>query len=208
MNTIVWDNREDGTVWVSTDGQSYTMPTLVGPAAEQFETHVMQWDRLVAMVLSAHELAVPQPWAMGTIRAESLGNQWAEAKDGGEGLMQITAIKHGYSDGQLKANAELNLTLGCRFLAELRVTAFDLPATASMYNAGSPCILDGRYVPCRKVPGEVPSQRPWTNEAWLANGRKAKFLSRWGFCCSPGYIDEVVKGSNYYLTRASVLAAV
>lgn len=202
MNTIVWDNRSDGTVWISVDGASYTMPTLVGAQADQFEAKVLRWADDVNLVVVEHGLEVPTPWCMGVIRAESLGDQYAQAADGGVGLMQLTAIKHGHSDDELKNDPQLNIYYGAQLLAQLRVTAFDLPATASMYNAGSPCVLDGKYVPCRKLPGEVPSQRPWTNDAWLANGRKTKFLSRWGFCCSPGYIDEVVKGSNYYLTRA------
>src|SRR5260370_23676562 len=108
MNTIVWDNRQDGTVWVSTDGEHYTMPTVVGEAAEAFELHVMKWDALVLDVRSFYAFDIPQEWPMGVIRAESLGDQWAQSKDGGAGLMQITGVKAGHSDEQLKADPRLN----------------------------------------------------------------------------------------------------
>ncbi len=203
MNVITWDNREDGTVWISTDGATYTLPTLTGDAAAKFDLHVMPWEQQVKEVLADHALEVPVAWCMGVIRSESDGDQYAQSKDGGVGLMQLTSVKHGHSDDELKQDPKLNIYFGALLLSQDRQGGIDLPATASMYNAGSPCIFEGKYVPCSSRAGEMRSHRPWTNEAWLANARRPMFLTRWGFCSSPGYIDSVVAASNYYLSFAS-----
>jgi len=188
-------------VEISEDGIEWRVPILNAANAAKFDAHVMPWEPLFSPAADRHK--VPRCFVAGTIYQESLGDAAARSKDGGLGLMQITArgLKQGHSDDEIVNEPALNIELGTAHLGHILQSAHDLPATASMYNAGSPCILDGGYVPCGTSKLELPSLRPWSNEAWLRNHRKEKFLSRWGFCCSVGYIDSVVRAANYYLAR-------
>jgi hypothetical protein len=210
---IVWNTRNDGVVEVSTDGAIYTVPVLA--ASELVSMRRMLGHEAIVIEIADH-FDVPVPWVMGLGRHESGGDPRAvnpeklpgEADDGA-GLLQITGALRGGRTNEQLFNVRTNLTIGVGLIASIRQVAFDLPATCSMFNAGQPCITpDNRYVPCAHAPpGSRPSHRPWQNEAWLANGRSVLCCSRWGFACSPGHIDSVVRGSNWYILHRGAISA-
>jgi len=202
---IVWNTRNDGVIEVSTDGEHYTVPALSG--AELVSMRRMLGHEAIVKEI-ARRFDVPVAWVMGIGRHESGGDPRAVnpeklpgEEDDGVGLLQITGALKGRHTNQELFDPRLNLTIGVGLIASIYKVAFDLPAVCSMFNAGQPCITpDNRVVPCRNAPpGSRPSHRPWQNEAWLANGRTPKCCSRWGFACSPGHIDSVVRGSNWYI---------
>ena len=134
----------------------------------------------------AHEaekaLGVPAAWTLGIIYAESRGNPSVVSFDGGFGLMQLThsSVFKGHDKQSTIDNLDdpiddwedpaLNVCLGTELLATLRKRRLDLPAVASMYNAGSP---DGV------------NPHPSTKNAW-------------GFRETPGYIHSVVSAVAFF----------
>lgn len=190
MQIITWENRASGIVAISTDGVTYQIPTIGAHDVAAFRGQVVgQWRELAAA--AAAKYGISAVWVLAVIWQESRGNRNAHSADGGLGLMQLTSsgVKHGHTTDEIMA-PELNIDLGARELARVQKSGwaqmidgvpvsptFDLPAVASMYNAG-----------------ETASGFPHLNE-----GTNPKFQSRWGLRCSVGYIDSVVAANNTQL---------
>jgi hypothetical protein len=187
-----WRKRDDGVIVVREGTGPEQILTLSGPAADLMDRVEAQWGDLCRKV--APRYGIRDGVCQSMIRQESRGNAKArnpEKKptidDDGVGLMQITnaALKSGHTDAQLE-DPEVNITIGCSYLAELyRRYGDDFPKIAAAYNAG------GIY---RPRPG---------------------FENPWGMHSSPGHITSEVSALNYYLLRplpeadrASILALV
>jgi hypothetical protein len=202
MNLITWGTEENGIISVSYDGSTSIVPRLAQKSKNIFLTNVLhQWGHIFGPIAS--ELGVPLRHVAAIIWQESKGDVNARAAngDGGEGLMQITGSN---KDGAGNLFGPVNnLRHGIGLMASIlksHPANDDFPALASIYNAGSPWIVY-KPVPHYVPPGKegTPSHRPWTNEAWIENGRRPEFLTHWGFCTSPGYIDSVVAAQNEYV---------
>lgn len=96
---------------------------------------VFRWLDLVERV--AREKNVPAAWILAMVYAESRGDEKAEAKDGGWGLMQIThpSLKAGRTKDQV-FDPYTNLSIGAGVIASHARFTQDIAALASCYNAG------------------------------------------------------------------------
>ncbi len=172
----VWATSSRGVVEV--DGRA---PMLDPHEQVEFESHVRQWETTAQTALA--ELTQPSrvtvPNVLGFIWAESRGNPRVRSRKGAIGLMQVLSAeaRGGHSDAEL-VDPQTNVNAGVRYLNRI-ARAFDqLPELASKYNAG-----------------QGPSLTPHPSSS-----------SPWGMREAPGYIDAVVRASNYAAALAAVPA--
>lgn len=173
--TITWENRPDGTVATSADGVNFTVPSLSPSSAHVFDNVRSKWGSAVQSTLNDLQSPVPARVVLAIIRSESGGDPSAKSSAGAIGLMQVMPSTAGMTVEQL-LNAGTNLRAGIRFLDTFYLPENDLPAIASMYNAG--------FHPSTK--------RPWENHETAP-----AFQSEYGFRSNQGYIDHVVRSNNY-----------
>jgi soluble lytic murein transglycosylase-like protein len=169
----VWDTKPDGIVKISVDGQHYVTPTLLNTVSYQDYAFRVKEYRAV---IRRHCAPLPESWVIGIVFAE-LGFPRAVSKMGAVGVMQVTPQASGLSQRQLM-NVETNIAAGCKILSRLVSSpGTDLPALASMYNAGEGLNL-----------------RPHQS-----------IRSSWGYREDEGYIDRVVSANNEYILRGDEL---
>ncbi len=178
MNTLVWQTNGDGTVSVSTDGTTFSTPFPSASTAAAIDRVRGQWETALQQAIDAVGPSVPFPWAMAILFNESGGNPTAKSPAGAIGLMQVLPSTANKTAAEL-GNAQINLRAGVNYLQSFINDAHDLPAVASMYNAG--------FNPV--------TRRPWTNEE-----TSAKFQSPFGFRSDPGYIANVIAASNHIIS--------
>lgn len=178
MTPVTWENRPDGTVAVSSNGKDYIVPSL-SPSRAQLANSVRdQWGNALDSALDAVGPDVPKPLALAIILSESGGNAGAVSHSGAIGLMQVLPSTAGKTADELK-NVQVNLRAGVQYLQSLEGPGNDVPAIASMYNAG--------FNPA--------NHRPWPNAQTAP-----AFQTAYGFRAEPGYIDNVIAANNYYIT--------
>lgn len=165
--THAWRTLPSGAVEV--DGAIPTMPAAELPT---WRARVGRWRALAQAAAAKH--GVPVHWLLGLITAESYGNPAVVSADGGHGLMQLThpSVFAGHPPASTigDAGAPLNIDLGARHVAKLARWAGvprDLPAVASMYNAGQ-----------------------------TASGPHAAAKSPWGMRETTGHIWRTVRAAN------------
>lgn len=176
--TIVWENRNDGTVATSRDGVNFSVPSLTAGEAASFDRIRTKWIEPIRTVLADLKSPVPERVVLAIIKSESNGNDRIISPAGAVGLMQVMPSTARLTTAQLM-NADTNLRAGIKYLDSLQSDANDLPAVASMYNAGSNPL----------------NHRPWSNAESNPN-----FQSEYGFRSNAGYIDHVVRANNYAIT--------
>jgi Transglycosylase SLT domain len=162
--THTWSTTADGLVVV--DGNAWTLATDAVTQAALSRT--LGWSSLAAPAAAA--AAVPLPWVLAFVFAESGGNPSATSKDGGKGLLQLTSasLTAGLTTAQAMDPAT-NLRIGAGYLGKLaRAGALDLVKLASAYNGGTGT-------------GTQPH---------------AKASDPWGLVESAGYIERVVRAQN------------
>jgi soluble lytic murein transglycosylase-like protein len=171
--TYAWRTNAGGAVEVD-KGDGLVFPTLdlAAPGISARVSRVNTWATLSSQIGGAK--GVPLAWVLGFIFSESAGYPNAVSQSvGARGLMQVlpsTAKNLGFDPDALFDPAT-NIAAGTTLLADFRKDGFDLPSSASMYNAG-------------------PSK--------LHPGPKTSTKSPWGIAEDPGYISNVVSASNYY----------
>jgi soluble lytic murein transglycosylase-like protein len=171
-----WRTDPDGTVWVDKgDGNGFVALALPGPDSATARTE--QWASLAQQY--ATQNGVPLSWVLAVIYAESGGDPLAGSSDDlGAGLMQLTLSVYHLSRAQAQ-DPETSIRLGTQTLGQFRKKGYDLPAIASLYNAGGGT-----------------TGTPHQNQA-----------DPWGYVeTTPslpysGYIEKVVAASNYFLAR-------
>lgn len=153
------------------------IPRIVGGELDLWRRKVGRWTALADASAKRH--GVPVHWVLGLITAESYGDPGVVSADGGHGLMQLThpTVFGGHAPAATLGvpGAPLNIDLGSRHLAKLRTwggKSWDLPAVASMYNAG------------QRATGPHPSAS-----------------SPWGYRETKGHIDRAVRGANTALAE-------
>lgn len=154
------------------------VPTLDAAEKRLFDSKVWRWR--VHTREAAESNQVPEHWVLGVIFAESGGDPNARSSAGAIGLMQLcsSAARAGHSRDAVLDPA-LNVTLGTRYLASLvHPNSPTLPHIASRYNAGQ-----------------------------KSDGTPHSANNAWGMRENSGYIDRVVRASNYARTRLLELGA-
>lgn len=174
--TYAWRTNAGGAVEVD-KGDGFVFPTLdlAAPGISARVSRVNTWATLSNQIGGAK--GVPLAWVLGFIFSESAGYPNAVSPVGARGLMQImplTAKNLGFDPDALFDPAT-NIAAGTTLLADFRKDGFDLPSSASMYNAG----------PSNVHPGPKTSSK-----------------SAWGFAEGPGYISNVVSAANYYYSHS------
>lgn len=161
----------------------WSTPKLAEKDLPRFRAMVRNWKDLVEE--ASVDYHVPIAWIYGIMWSESGGDPKAESPAGALGLMQVMPVH--FKPGENALDPRTNVRRGVSLLQSAHAKAPDLVQVASIYNAGTP--PDGKG--------------PWTNEVWLAAGRKPSQTTRWGYAAEPSYLDHVVAASNTYLTEAS-----
>lgn len=171
--TWTWKTNERDEVYVDRgDGSGFLRPTLDpnGFGIAERISRVASWAPLAKQIGLPN--GSPLHWTLGVIYAESAGNPNAVSPVGARGLMQVmpaTAAGLGYDPDTMFQPAP-NIGAGTTLLGDFRDRKFDLPASASMYNAGP---ADGF--------------RP-----------KKSLKSPWGYVENENYITTVVAAANYF----------
>lgn len=169
-------NASNGAVLRATAPEApFTEPRLSAADSVKFWRMVDTFREVTEDVASTSR--IPLPWLFGIMWAESKGDPHAQSPAGALGLMQVMPFHFRDAELPLAFEPKTNLQVAARYLQVVRGKVSDLPATASMYNAGG----------------------PFTNASWLASGRKPALLTRWGVPAEPGYIDSVVAANNTFL---------
>lgn len=156
---------------------SWGTPELRADKVPALQAMMRDWGSQIDDV--GVEFRIPSKEIGAIMWSESGGNKRAVSSAGARGAMQVMPFNFpaGTSDAQM-FDPRLNLRAGAKLLAAARNRGQDIVQMASWYNAGG---KDGI---------------PWTNDAWIAAGRKPEQASRWGYASQPGYIDSVVAAFN------------
>ena len=172
-----WSTDPDGTVEVDTgDGNGFVAISLP-PGGDRSTQRTESWAPLAARYAALD--SVPLSWVLAVIYAESGGDPAAGSSDDlGAGLMQLTLRIYGLTRAQAE-DPETSIRLGTQTLQGFRQKGFDLPAVASLYNAG------GRS----SGSPHVASADPW---GYVETRPSLPYT---------GYIEKVVRASNYFLGR-------
>lgn len=166
---------DSGKILVSAIGSAdFAMPKLALESEAKFRNMISHWKEWVDEAVLDYR--VPESWMWAIMWAESQGNPGAESKAGAIGLMQV--MPYHFKPEDAPFDPRTNIRAGARVLRDARAKVSDLVRAASMYNAGG----------------------PWTNESWLAAGRKPWLTTKWGYPAEKGYIDRVVAANNTFLT--------
>lgn len=186
LKSVEYQTQSNGAILVQKipDGEWET-PKLKGKTdaetesiVKRFRGMVTQWRELV--LEASLDYNVPESWIWATMWSESRGDPRAHSPAGAIGLMQVMPFH--FKEGDDMFDPRMNIRTGVRFMQVIRgKVGHDLVRSASMYNAGG----------------------PWTNESWLAKGRKPELTTKWGYPAEKGYIDSVVAAQNTYVTVIS-----
>lgn len=168
-----WRTSMDGIVEVDSGVGVFSAIMLPGPNTATAKTE--KWLGLAREKAALY--GVPLSWILGVIYSESAGNPTARDSISA-GLMQLTLKVYGISESQA-FTPEINVDLGTKTLGGYKTKGFDLPSTASMYNAG----------PSKNGGPKKNSTDPWG----LAETRPAVPYT--------GYIEKVVRASNWWRDR-------
>lgn len=173
-----WTTGPDGLVSVDKgDGEGALVIDLGGSDAAVERTAL--WASL-AEKYAEHE-QIPLGWILGVIYSESGGDPTIASSDSvGAGLMQLTVTPPLFGISRAQAlDPETNVRVGSGLLGKYARLGNDLPAVASMFNAG---------------PG-------------AGNKPKGAVSDPWGYVETrpslpyTGYIEKVVRASNYFAQR-------
>lgn len=84
----------------------------INDAVKSFQPEIKKWSDYYG---------VPDQIVAGLVMRESRGNQWAVSSAGALGLMQLLdpSLRNGYSNDELKDNADLNIKIGTGHVAYL-----------------------------------------------------------------------------------------
>ena len=166
---------DNGKILVSAIGANdFTTPKLSPEYEAKFRAMVSHWKEWVDEAVLDYR--VPESWMWAIMWAESKGDPGAKSPAGALGLMQV--MPYHFKSGEEPFDPRTNIRAGARVMRDARVKVSNLVQVASMYNAGG----------------------PWTNETWLAAGRKPWLTTKWGYPAEKGYIDTVVAANNTFLT--------
>jgi soluble lytic murein transglycosylase-like protein len=166
---------DKGKVLVQTvHGADWTAPQLPNEEHAKFRTMVEHWKEFVEEAVLDYR--VPESWMWAVMWSESRGDPKAKSKMGAIGLMQV--MPYHFKPEDEPFDPRTNIRAGARYMQNGRAKVADLVQLASYYNAGG----------------------PWTNETWLAAKRKPSLTTKWGYPAEKGYIDEVVKANNTFLS--------
>lgn len=172
-----------GRIIVSTtaDDVTWSQPKLAPKVDADFRGMINHWKDLV--IEASIDYRVPESWIYGIMWSESNGNPNLTSPAGALGLMQVMPFH--FKPNEKPFDPRTNIRRGVSLLQAAKAKAGDLIRAASYYNAGG---KDGV---------------PWTNEAWLAAGRKPSQTTRWGFAAEKDYLDRVAAANNTYLVLQS-----
>jgi len=154
------------------------VPLLAAAARQAFRLRVIdRWGETARRAATA--AGIPWAWVVGIIWAESGGDPTATSPVGAAGLMQLYSAeaRGGRSAAELKADPDLNVRLGARYLATIRSSGDTLVEVASKYNAGQ-----------------------------TRDGRPHAGGEPWGYRENAGYISRVVAATNTALDAAPTRA--
>jgi hypothetical protein len=177
---MTWSWRTtDGYVEVDKTGDGSFEAIALGPPGYQDHAtaRTEQWIPLAAKYAALE--AVPLAWVLATIYSESGGDPTAGSSDDlGAGLMQLTLSIYHLTRAQAE-DPETSIRLGTHTLGQLYKKAHgDLPAVASMYNAGETSM----------------GPHPDVADPWgYRETRPSQPFS--------GYIEKVVAASNYWTDK-------
>jgi soluble lytic murein transglycosylase-like protein len=175
--TWSWKTDPDGHVEVDQgDGNGFVAISL--PAAgDRATAKTEQWAGLAQKYATLY--GVPLSWVLAVIYAESGGDPTVGSSDDlGAGLMQLTLSVYGLTRAEAQ-DPETSVRLGTQTLGQARQRGNDLPAVASVYNAGG---------------GHTGTPHASATDPWgYVETRPSLPYS--------GYIEKVVRASNYFLGR-------
>jgi hypothetical protein len=170
---------ENGTIFVQSGG-IWSEPRLPEHVHQELLSVIQLWKSDVEELLTTDEFrSIPESWIWAIMWAESRGNPNVKSKCGALGLMQVMPFHFGPTDSPFEPRT--NLRAGARWILQgiKRLGgAFDLPKSASHYNAGG----------------------PFNNTSWVAAGKNVAFTTKWGVPAEKGYIDTVVCANNTFLS--------
>jgi len=173
MQAWTWQTTPDGIVLVD-QGSGPQAIELPGPDTATKKTET--WLDLARPY--AFSFGVPLSWVLGVIYSESGGNPQA-SNSCCAGLMALSLKVYKLTQAEA-FDPDNNVELGSKTLGAFRTKGYDLPSSASMYNAG-PSMLTG--------------------------GPKKNAGDPWGFVEDhpavpwTGYIEKVVRASNWWRRR-------
>jgi hypothetical protein len=168
---------------LGSDELFWTTPKLLEKDVPRFRAMVRNWRDLAEE--ASIDYRVPLAWIFGVMWSESGGDPKAESPKGALGLMQVMPMHFKPEENPL--DPRTNVRRGVSLLQSARAKASDLVQVASIYNAGTP--PDGKG--------------PWTNDVWLAAGRKPSQTTRWGYAAEPAYLDHVIAASNTFFSEGT-----
>lgn len=177
--TWTWTTEADGSVLVDKgDGQGPVRIDLGQADAATKRTE--EWAGLAQKY--ADKEGIPLSWILGVIYSESGGNPSIASSDSvGAGLMQVTVTPPLFGLTREQAlDPEANVAAGSHYLGTYGRKGLSLPEVASIFNAGPSASTGG---------AKTSSSDPWG----LAETRPSLPYS--------GYIEKVVRASNYFLSR-------
>ncbi len=171
-----WTTKSGVVYGIAADGPGELERLSRGWEEASTVDRVLSWKSLANQAARAHKL--PLAWILGVMHAESGGKPDVVSPAGAVGLMQImptTAALYSVPKEHL-FHPGTNIFLGARILRDLQTAKsstpqYDLPAVASMYNAGP-------------AEGEI---RP-----------KASSSSPFGYAEDTPYIFDVCVLNNFY----------
>ena len=184
--TWVWRTTSDGYVEVD-QGQGFEAVSL--PKADSASDRTEGWLSLAQRYAAISQ--IPPSWILAVIYAESGGVATSGSSDDlSAGLMQVTFSTASLVEGRPITRADLvdpetSIRIGSKILGKYAAEGNDLPAVASMYNAG-PSLLD-------QTRPKSNSTDPWG----YAETRPSLPYS--------GYIEKVVRAQNYFLDRLGAI---
>lgn len=155
----------------------WSLPRLDPNLDDKFRNMVSHWRELVTE--ASLDYRVPESWIYGVMWSESKGDPTARSPAGAIGLMQVMPFH--FKDGESPFDPRTNIRKGVSLLQLAKAKSPDLIRAASFYNAGGN------------------NGSPWTNDAWLAAGRKVSQTTRWGYAAEPSYLDTVAAANNTFL---------
>lgn len=171
-----WKTDPDGTVRVDKgDGNGFVAIAL--PGADSATTRTEQWVSLAEKYAALYH--VPLSWVLAVIYAESGGDPMAGSSDDlGAGLMQLTLSVYHLSRTEAQ-DPETSIRLGTQTLGQAKAKGYDLPAVASLYNAGG---------------GTTGTPHPNAADPW-------GYVETTPSIPYSGYIEKVVAANNYFVKR-------
>jgi hypothetical protein len=168
-----WETTDTGFVLVD-QGSGPAAIELPGPDASTARTE--GWLDLAKRHAAMHQ--IPLSWVLAVIYSESGGNPGVR-NSCCAGLMALSLAVYKLTEAEA-FDPETNVHLGAQTLGTYRAKGWQLPETASMYNAGPSSVTGGPKAAESDPWGFVENRPavPWT-----------------------GYIEKVVRASNWWRRR-------